>query len=44
LRQIEDVEAILRVRAGEMDDAYLDRWAPELGVADLLASARRSSG
>ena len=31
---------VLRVQAGRLDEAYLDRWAAELGVADLLAEAR----
>ena len=26
-----------------LDDAYLDRWAPVLGIADLLARARDES-
>jgi hypothetical protein len=26
-----------------LDDAYLDRWADHLGVADLLARARRDA-
>ena len=40
-RQIRDVEAMLRVQTPDWD--YLDRWAPELGVVDLLAKARGSS-
>lgn len=39
-RQWKDVLGILRVQASRLDVAYLDRWAPTLGVADLLASAR----
>ena len=31
---------VLRVQAGRLDDAYLDHWAADLGVADLLAKAR----
>lgn len=39
-RQWSDAVAILRVQAGTLDEGYLDRWADELGVADLLAKAR----
>ena len=41
-RQVDDVVGILRVRT-DLDDQYLDRWAPELGVQDLLAGARRQA-
>ena len=27
----------------KLDDAYLDHWATELGVADLLVEARRQA-
>jgi len=39
-RQIQDVIDLLRVRADDLDGAYLDRWAAELGVVDLLDAAR----
>lgn len=39
-RQWGDVLGVLRVQAGRLDEAYLDHWAAELGVADLLAEAR----
>jgi hypothetical protein len=39
-RQWGDVLGVLRVQAGRLDDAYLDHWATDLGVADLLAKAR----
>jgi hypothetical protein len=39
-RQWGDVLGVLRVQAGRLDEAYLDRWAAELGVGDLLAKAR----
>ncbi|HEY1376266.1 MAG TPA: hypothetical protein VGF55_05705 [Gemmataceae bacterium] len=42
-RQWGDVLGVLRVQAGRLDDAYLDRWAAELGVADLLAKARAAA-
>lgn len=31
-RQIEDVSALLRVAASQLDRAYLDRWVVELGL------------
>lgn len=31
-RQLEDVASLLRVAAGEIDRAYLDRWIDELGL------------
>jgi hypothetical protein len=40
-RQYADAVGILRVQGASLDDAYLDQWAGELGVADLLARARR---
>lgn len=39
-RQWGDVLGILRIQGAALDSAYLDRWAPVLGVADLLARAR----
>jgi hypothetical protein len=42
-RQWSDVVSILRVQAGALDDQYLDRWAAELGVADLLERARQDA-
>ncbi len=39
-RQWSDILGILRVKGGALDAAYLDRWASDLGVADLLARAR----
>lgn len=43
-RQWLDVQGIFRVQAERLDQAYLDQWAVELGVADLLADARREAG
>jgi hypothetical protein len=43
-QQFRDVLGVLQVQAGRLDDAYLDRWAADLGVADLLARARREAG
>jgi hypothetical protein len=39
-RQWSDVLGVLRVQAPELDLEYLERWASELGVEDLLARAR----
>ncbi len=38
-RQWDDVLGVLKVQHGRLDLAYLQRWAPGLGVADLLARA-----
>jgi hypothetical protein len=35
--QLRDVRGILRLQRGTLDRPYLDRWAGELGVEDLLA-------
>ena len=40
-RQWHDVLSILAAGRGHLDEAHLDRWARELGVADLLERARR---
>ncbi len=42
-RQWLDILGVLRVQAGRLDEAYLDRWAADLGVADLLGEARRDA-
>jgi hypothetical protein len=39
-QQLQDVRGVLRVQAGKLDDAYLDQWAAQLQVSDLLARAR----
>ena len=41
LRQLEDVAALLRARAGEWDEAYVRRWVEELGLSDEWARARK---
>jgi hypothetical protein len=38
-RQLPDVRQIVRVQRGRLDEEYLDRWAGELGVEDLLREA-----
>ena len=40
-RQWHDVLSILAAARGHLDETHLDRWARELGVADLLERARR---
>jgi hypothetical protein len=42
-RQWLDILGVMRVQSGRLDAAYLDRWAADLGVADLLAEARRDA-
>ncbi len=42
-QQFKDVVGVLQVQAGRLDDAYLDRWGADLGVADLLRRARQES-
>jgi hypothetical protein len=39
-RQLEDVSGVLEVMAGQLDEAYLDRWAGELGLRELLDEVR----
>jgi len=42
-RQWNDVLGILRVQRDRLDAAYLDTWAVDLGVEELLAKARKAS-
>jgi hypothetical protein len=42
-QQWKDVLGVLTHSGGTMDDAYLDRWAQELGLIELLGRARRES-
>jgi hypothetical protein len=39
-RQWGDVVGLLVVRAGQLDEVYLDRWAAALDLRSLLARAR----
>jgi hypothetical protein len=43
-RQWRDVLGVLKARGAALERAYLDEWAPELGVADLLAKSLREAG
>jgi hypothetical protein len=38
-RQWRDILGVLKTRSGELDLSYLNRWAGELKVADLLERA-----
>lgn len=40
LRQLEDAGAVLDMQGDSLDFGYLERWAKELGVEDLLAKIR----
>jgi hypothetical protein len=42
-RQWRDASGVLKHQAGKLDLAYLECWAGELGVADLLARALQES-
>ena len=39
-RQWNDIIGVMKTQAGRLDDAYLDRWAADIGVKDLLDRAR----
>jgi hypothetical protein len=43
-QQFRDIIGVLQVQAGKLDDAYLDHWAADLGVTDLLGRARQDAG
>jgi hypothetical protein len=42
--QWRDVIGILKTQAERLDIEYLNKWAPELGVADLLVRVRQEAG
>ncbi len=41
--QWNDIRNVYKIQLPRLDQAYLDRWAAHLGVADLLARARQES-
>ena len=43
-RQWNDVLGVLKVQQGNLDITYLQRWAKELGLADLLTQACHDAG
>lgn len=43
-RQWDDVLGVLKVQADALDYAYMQRWATDLGVAELLQQARVDAG
>jgi len=43
-KQWRDVVGVLRIRGPQLEAAYLDAWAPRLGVEVLLARARSGAG
>jgi hypothetical protein len=43
-RQWNDVLGVLKVQASNLDFAYLERWARELGLDELFHSALRDAG
>jgi hypothetical protein len=40
--QLRDCASLLRMNAGRVDEAYLERWARALGLGDRLESVRRA--
>lgn len=43
-RQWNDILGVLKVQGEALDFAYLDHWATDIGVTDLLARARDDAG
>jgi hypothetical protein len=39
-KQWRDIVGVLRIRGAQIDDVYLDVWAPRLGLVALLDRAR----
>jgi hypothetical protein len=42
-QQWRDIRGVLKTQRSNLDDVYLDKWAAELGVADLLTKARQDA-
>jgi hypothetical protein len=42
-QQWRDIRGVLKARRGDLDEEYLDHWAAELGVRDLLQNAQLDS-
>lgn len=42
-RQWRDVTSLLRIRAGRLDERYLDAWAERMDLTELLDRARRDA-
>ncbi len=43
-RQWQDVQGVMRLQKDGLDMDYLSRWAPELGIQDLLEEALQAAG
>lgn len=43
-RQVRDAAGVYELQAGVLDEDYLDRWAANLGVTQLLAQVRACAG
>src|SRR5690348_6395223 len=42
-RQIQDVAAILNIRGSLLDQAYIEKWIPQLGLAEQWTTAKRAA-
>ena len=43
-RQWSDILGVIRVQANNLDNSYLDQWASQLKITDLLVRARKDAG
>lgn len=39
-KHVRDIASICRIRAGELDEAYITRWASKLGLSDVWTKVR----